>query len=73
MKWRYYAEREFPRVVRELGLPAATSKHDGLTVCPRHRLSIGPVGQICLGCHDEAWDEISRRYRDADQGARGST
>ncbi len=27
MKWRYFAEREFPRVVRDLGIPCATSVH----------------------------------------------
>ncbi len=34
--------------------------------CPRHDEPLGETTRMCLACHDEAWDEVGRRY--ADQG-----
>jgi hypothetical protein len=70
--WRHFARRTFPRVVRELGLPAATARHD-LETCPKHKEPIGPVTRLCERCFREAWDEVGRRYADAAQGAGNST
>jgi hypothetical protein len=68
-KWHSFAERELPRVVRALGLPAAHPARDpNLTECPRHGTPIGPVGRICLDCHTEAWAELGRRYASAEHG-----
>jgi hypothetical protein len=65
VKWRYFADREFPRVVRELGLPCAESvRVTGMNRCPRHRRPLGGT-RICLDCHNEAWEEVARRYRTA--------
>ena len=62
-KWRYFAERELPRVIRELGLPAARALRDHpLTVCPLHKEPLGAVTRMCEPCHRAAWDEIGRRY-----------
>jgi hypothetical protein len=66
--WRHFAGKTFPRVVHELGLPAATPTHNGPSICPLHRSDIGPVTKTCLECHRAAWDEIARRYATADQG-----
>jgi hypothetical protein len=62
--WRRFATTNFPRVVLELGLPAATSRPD-LRRCPRHGDRVGPVTHMCATCHREAWDAVARRYRDA--------
>ena len=62
-KWRYFAERELPRVIRALGLPAARPPRDHpLTVCPLHKEPLGAVTRMCEPCHRGAWDEIGRRY-----------
>jgi hypothetical protein len=66
--WRHFARKTFPRVVRELGLPAATMDHGGLTGCPRHKEPLGPVTRVCASCFREAWDEVGRRYASAEQG-----
>jgi hypothetical protein len=63
-KWRYFADRELPRVIRELGIPCAEPvRVTGMTRCPRHQERLGSVTRTCLACHDEAWDEVARRYR----------
>jgi hypothetical protein len=63
--WRHFAKRELPRVIRELGLPAAEPiRATGMHRCPRHQAEIGPTTRTCLACHDELWEEIARRYRD---------
>jgi hypothetical protein len=67
-KWRWYAAREFPRVVRELGLPAATGNYTRPT-CPLHHEPVGTVTRLCESCFREAWDEVGRRYATASQGA----
>ena len=36
--------------------------------CPRHDQPLGKT-RMCLACHDEAWDEVGRRY--AAQGRPG--
>lgn len=61
--WRYYARREFPRVVLELGLPAATRRL-GVDRCPRHDEPLGLVTHFCESCFTEAWAEVGRRYRE---------
>ena len=72
MKWRWFAEQEFPRVVRDLSIPCATSAQvTGITRCPRHRLELGKVTRTCLACHDEVWTEVGRRYASAEQGRTG--
>jgi hypothetical protein len=67
--WRHFARSMFPKVVRELQLPAATSDHGGLTTCPKHGELIGPVTHLCASCFEEAWAEVGRRYASAEQGA----
>jgi hypothetical protein len=63
-KWRYFAGRELPRVIRELGIPCAEPvRVTGMSRCPRHQRPLGPTSRICLACHDEAWNEVARRYR----------
>jgi hypothetical protein len=63
-KWRYFAARELPKVIRDLRLPAAEPvRVTGMNRCPTHRQLLGPTTRICLRCHDEAWTEIARRYR----------
>ena len=70
MKWRYFAERELPRVIRDLGIPCAREPHaTGMTRCPRHDEPLGKTTRVCLACHDEAWDEVARRYRERDRPA----
>lgn len=67
MKWRYFAERELPRVVRELGLPCAEpALATGMSRCPRHRQPLDEITRTCPDCRTEAWDEVARRYRTAD-------
>jgi hypothetical protein len=62
-KWRYFAARELPRVIRELGIPCATPVVvTGMTRCPRHQQAIGAVTRMCSACTDEAWAEVGRRY-----------
>jgi hypothetical protein len=68
--WRSYARKEFPRVVLELGLPAATSRRD-LDTCPKHDTPVGPISRLCEVCFRTAWDEVGRRYALASQGAGG--
>lgn len=73
--WRYFARKTLPIVVRELGLPAATSRPD-LTVCPLHQGEpIGVITHLCKRCFDAAWAEVGRRYAAANQGGpnRGAT
>jgi hypothetical protein len=67
--WRHFAAKTFPAVVRELGLPAATDEHGGLTSCPRHNEPIGPISRLCKDCFHEAWEEVGRRYASAEHGA----
>lgn len=69
-KWRLYAAKEFPKVVRALALPAARSRPD-LTTCPLHNTPIGAVTCLCEVCWRSAWDEVGRRYALASQGAGG--
>jgi hypothetical protein len=64
--WRYFADREFPRVIRELGLPCAEPVTRARR-CPRHQRALGPTSRMCLGCHAEAWGEVGRRYVSAEQ------
>jgi hypothetical protein len=65
-KWRYFAGRAFPRVVRELELPAARTVRDpNLTRCPLHGDELGPTTRMCLTCFETAWAEVGRRYREA--------
>jgi hypothetical protein len=67
--WRYFAERELPRVIRDLGLPAAEPvRVTRMSRCPKHQQPLGSTSRICLGCHDEAWNEVGRRYASAEQG-----
>jgi hypothetical protein len=62
--WRHFARRELPRVVRELGIPCAEPvRVTGMNRCPRHEQPLGPTSRMCLACHDEAWNEVARRYR----------
>lgn len=61
--WRHFARREFPRVVLELGLPAATGRPD-LDRCPLHGDVVGSVTHLCKTCFDIAWEEVGRRYRE---------
>jgi hypothetical protein len=68
--WRHFARRTFPAVVRELRLPAATSRRD-IDTCPMHDEPIGPVTRLCDRCFHLAWDEVGRRYSLASQGAGG--
>jgi hypothetical protein len=68
--WRYFARKTFPVVVRELGLPAATSNH-APSVSPLHRTTIGAASRTCIDCHHAAWNEVGTRYRTASQGAGG--
>jgi hypothetical protein len=64
VKWRYFARKTFPVVVRELGIPCATPVVvTGMTRCPRHEQPLGPVTRICSACTDEAWAEVGRRYK----------
>ena len=77
-KWRYFADRVFPIVVRELGIPCAEPVLvTGMTRCPRHQRPLGPTTRMCLACHDQAWDEVARRYREENRPAnpteRGTT
>src|SRR5262245_26652292 len=63
MKWRTFAAREFPRVVRDLSIPCATSQRvKGMTRCPRHQEPLGTVSRMCNRCFHEVWDEIGSRY-----------
>jgi hypothetical protein len=72
MKWRYFAAKEHPRVIRELGIPCATpALVTGMASCPRHGQPLGKVSRMCLACHDEAWAEVGRRYASAEQGRTG--
>jgi hypothetical protein len=66
-KWRWYAESEFPRVVRQLNLPAARSRPD-LDTCPRHNEPIGSITHLCERCFREARDGVGQRYASAAQG-----
>jgi hypothetical protein len=66
--WRHFARHTFPRVVRELGLPAATARPD-LKTCPKHHQPVGPITHLCEHCFGETWDEVGRRYASAEQGA----
>src|SRR5262249_44705482 len=66
-KWRWFAQRESPRAVRALELPAATGRPD-LNRCPLHGDVIGPVTHLCKACFDQAWAEVGRRYATAVQG-----
>jgi hypothetical protein len=62
-KWRYFAQRELPRVIRELGIPcAAPVVVTGMTRCPRHQEPLGTTTRMCHLCHHEAWTEVARRY-----------
>jgi hypothetical protein len=61
-KWRWYAEREYPRVVRDLKLPCARPTHRHGNTCPLHEGPIGPHSRMCLTCCDTAWAEVGRRY-----------
>ena len=62
-KWRYFAARELPKVIRELRIPCAKPvRVTGMTSCPRHGEPLGKVSRMCLSCHTEAWDEVGRRY-----------
>jgi hypothetical protein len=71
--WRHFARKTFPRVVRELGLPAAETC-PGLHRCPLHDEPLELVTHTCERCYREAWDEVGRRYANAEQGAgRSST
>jgi hypothetical protein len=57
-------------VLRELGLPAATPVVvTGMNRCPRHQRLLGSTSRMCIACHNEAWDEIGRRYRDQERPA----
>ena len=63
MKWRYFAERELPRVIRDLGIPCALPSHaTGMSRCPRHGELLGEKSRMCLTCHEEAWEQVGRRY-----------
>jgi len=68
-KWRWFAAREHPKVVRELGLPAAEA-NPALTWCPLHNRPVGPVSHICDRCHEIAWKEVARRYAAQPHGTR---
>jgi hypothetical protein len=69
MNWRYFAKREFPRVVRELRLPCALAvRVTGMASCPRHDEPLGKYTRTCPRCHQEAWGEVGRRYSRAEQG-----
>jgi hypothetical protein len=71
-KWRIFAEREFGRVVRDLGAPCATrALATGMNRCPRHQIELGKVSRMCFACHEEVWTEIGRRYATAEQGHTG--
>lgn len=61
-KWRWYAEREFPKVVRDLKLPCALVNHKHGTRCPLHDEPVGPHSRLCVRCFDTAWEEVGRRY-----------
>jgi hypothetical protein len=67
-KWRLFAEREFPRVVAELALPAATSRSE-IDTCPTHNEPVGPATRLCGCCFHEAWDEVARRYSNRQPGS----
>jgi hypothetical protein len=72
MTWRHFARREFPNVIRELGIPCATPQHVlGMTRCPRHDKPLGRVSRVCLDCHNEVWTEIRARYARRRAGPRG--
>lgn len=69
MKWRYFAAKELPKVIRELGIPCASpALVAGMASCPRHGQPLGSVSRICLVCHDQAWAEVGRRYARREQG-----
>jgi hypothetical protein len=65
--WRYFARKTFPRVARELNLPAA-HPNPQLTFCPLHHTPIGPITHLCEVCFRTAWDEVGRRYATRAQG-----
>jgi hypothetical protein len=62
-KWRYFAAKELPKVIRDLGIPCAKPvRVTGMVSCPRHGQKLGKVSRMCHSCHREAWDEVGRRY-----------
>lgn len=67
LRWESFVEQN-DRVLR--GYPAAVPAGSQLDRCPRHDVLIGPVTQMCLACHREAWAELGRLYRggQADNG-----
>jgi hypothetical protein len=68
MKWRHFAERTLPVVIRELGIPCVEpALATGMTRCPRHRVALGQRSRVCPECHSQAWDEVGRRYASAEQ------
>ena len=66
MSWREFSRRTLPIVIRELALPAALPSERAPLYCPRHGERIG-VSCMCADCHNEAWDEVARRYEDERQ------
>lgn len=70
--WRHFARRTFPRVVLELGLPAASARPD-LERCPKHDEPIDSLTNLCPSCFRQAWDEVGRRYFGVEHGADKST
>jgi hypothetical protein len=68
--WRHFAKKQLPCVIRELGIPCAEpARVTGMNRCPRHQRLLGPTTRMCIACHNEAWDEIGRRYRDQERPA----
>ena len=67
MKWRTFADRELPardpRPRDPLRPPVVRHR---MARCPRHDQRSART-RMCLACHNEAWDEVGRRY--AAQGA----
>jgi hypothetical protein len=61
MTWRHFAMKTLPRVVLELGLPAAT-RQPCVDRCPRHDEPLNAVTHLCESCFQEAWGEVRRRY-----------
>jgi hypothetical protein len=62
-KWRWYAARELPRVVLELGLRCATAGHADER-CPVHHVPLGPVTCLCDPRFGAGRDAVARRYRE---------
>lgn len=57
--WKVFVKRRRPELAGSFYPCALPSSR---AICPRHRIPVGPVTEICKNCHDELHEQLAAEF-----------